>query len=92
MITRVYFTVEGSGVGAVVLFNPKIAHPSTLRSQILGLKPDHSYRFLVWARTQRGRGDPSFIDVETTTSSESYTISIRILTSKDDGTGLMKMS
>lgn len=69
-LMSICIVVEGASVGAVIFLNPKISNPSTLRAQIKGLEPDHSYRFLVWARTQRGRGEPSFIDVETTTSSK----------------------
>ena len=66
----VCISVEASRLGSVIFLSPKISNPSILRAQIKGLEPDHTYRFLVWARTQRGRGDPSFIDVETTNSSK----------------------
>ncbi|XP_052096594.1 neuroglian-like [Mytilus californianus] len=63
-----YQPIKSSQVGNVIFLEPKISNPSVLRAQIKGLKADHTYRFLVWARTQTGRGEPSFIDVETTNS------------------------
>jgi len=59
-------SVESSNLGAVIFLHPKISNPSTLRARIKGLYSDHTYRFLVWARTQTGRGEPTYIDVETT--------------------------
>lgn len=60
-----YQPIESSNVGAVIFLHPKISNPSTLRARIKGLYSDHTYRFLVWARTQTGRGEPTYIDVET---------------------------
>lgn len=60
-----YQPIESSNVGAVIFLHPKISNPSTLRARIKGLYSDHTYRFLVWARTQTGRGEPTYIDVVT---------------------------
>ncbi|CAG5126382.1 unnamed protein product, partial [Candidula unifasciata] len=51
---------------------PHINNPSTLGARITGLQPAHRYRFIVWARTKQGRGEPSFVDTKTANGHRKY--------------------
>ncbi|CAL1545528.1 unnamed protein product [Lymnaea stagnalis] len=60
-----YQQVSGLQLGQVRPLLPHINDPSTLGARITGLQSAHRYRFIVWARTKQGRGDPTFIDMMT---------------------------
>ncbi|CAG5134977.1 unnamed protein product, partial [Candidula unifasciata] len=60
-----YQQVLGIQLGQMRPLLPHINDPSTLGARITGLQPSHRYRFIVWARTKQGRGEPSFVDMMT---------------------------
>ncbi|XP_012937506.1 protein sidekick-2 [Aplysia californica] len=60
-----YQPVSGVQLGQARPLLPHINDPSVLGARITGLRPGHRYRFIVWARTKKGRGEFAFIDVMT---------------------------
>lgn len=58
--------------GPVKSLVPQITNPSVLGARIRGLKANHKYRFLVWGRTQTGRGQAMFTDVRTPDGSSKF--------------------
>ena len=57
--------VSGLSLGQIRPLLPHINDPSTLGARITGLRPEHRYRFIVWARTRQGRGEANFVDIMT---------------------------
>ncbi|GFO43917.1 neural cell adhesion molecule l1 [Plakobranchus ocellatus] len=60
-----YQQVFGMSLGPTKPLLPHINDPSTLGARITGLRPEHRYRFIVWARTRQGSGEPNFVDMTT---------------------------
>ncbi|XP_059147858.1 neuroglian-like [Physella acuta] len=60
-----YQQVSGLELGPIRPLMPHINDPLTLGARITGLQSGHRYRFIVWARTKQGRGEPSFNDMIT---------------------------
>ncbi|KAL8565781.1 hypothetical protein ACOMHN_061736 [Nucella lapillus] len=60
-----YQPVDGNQIGEVRDLKPRIKDPAKLQAKITGLQPASGYRFVLWARTQAGRGKMAFVDVQT---------------------------
>ncbi|GFR93851.1 neural cell adhesion molecule L1 [Elysia marginata] len=60
-----YQQVFGVSLGQIRPLMPHINDPTTLGARITGLRPEHRYRFIVWARTRKGRGEANFVDIVT---------------------------
>ncbi|RUS88636.1 hypothetical protein EGW08_003595, partial [Elysia chlorotica] len=69
-----YQQVFGLSLGQIRPLMPHINDPSTLGARITGLRPEHRYRFIVWARTRKGRGEANFVDIVTAKGTRKCTI------------------
>ncbi|ESO91343.1 hypothetical protein LOTGIDRAFT_153779 [Lottia gigantea] len=55
----------GKKLGKIRALKTQITNPSKLGARITGLVADKQYRFYVWARTEAGKGESSYLDIKT---------------------------
>lgn len=79
LFSSAIISVFGVQLGQVRPLLPHITDPSTLGARITGLQPAHRYRFIVWARTKQGRGEPTFVDVMTAKGQREWSFVCQIL-------------
>ncbi len=69
-------SVTGLNLGRIQYREP-VSDPKATRARLTGLQPETDYRVFLYARTQRGQGEPIFLDA-TTSSATSELCCVRV--------------